>query len=88
MEKILFQIGAWAGFFLPFFNIPLIMRMVKRKSSHDLSLTWVFGVWTCTLLMFPLAFLSDDLAMKLFSVTNFTLFSTVVFFTVKYRRPS
>jgi len=84
MEKILSHLGAIAGFILPLFNIPLILRIVKRKSADDISLIWVFGVWICILLMSPAAFLSSDVAFRLFGYTNLFFFSGVVFVTVKY----
>ena len=80
------NIGFIAGVILPFFNIPLILRMIKRKSSEDISLTWVIGVWVCIVLMTPRALLSEDLAFRAFGVTNVLFFSLVFFFSVKYRK--
>ena len=37
-------LGMFFGVAMPFFNIPLIRRIVKRRSSEDISLTWVIGV--------------------------------------------
>jgi len=37
-------VGMIAGFVLPLFNIPLIHRMVRWKSSDDLSLTRLLAV--------------------------------------------
>ena len=84
--ELIYRIGAVAGFILPLFNIPLILHIIRRKSSDDISLTWVLGVWICILLMTPRALTSSDLAFKLFGITNIIFFSLVVFFTVKYRR--
>jgi len=83
--KFVYQIGAIAGFVLPIFNIPLILHMIKRKSSDDISIAWVVGVWVCILLMTPRALTSDDLAFRLFGITNIIFFTLVVFFTFKYR---
>ena len=83
--KLIYQIGAIAGFALPLFNIPLILRMIKRKSSDDISITWVVGVWVCIVLMTPRALTSDDLAFRLFGITNIIFFTLVVFFTLKFR---
>ena len=83
--KLIYQIGAIAGFVLPLFNIPLILRMIKRKSSDDISIAWVVGVWICILLMTPRALTSGDLAFRLFGITNIIFFTLVVFFTLKYR---
>jgi uncharacterized protein with PQ loop repeat len=82
--KLLLQISAWAGCVLPLFNIPLVIRIVKRKSADDISLVWVFGVWACILLMSPAAFISQDIAFKMFGWTNLIFFTGVVFVTVKY----
>ena len=79
------DVGFIASFALPLFNIPLIMRMIKRKSSEDLSMTWVIGVWVCILLMTPRALMSDDLAFRAYGVTNILFFTLVFFFAAKYR---
>ena len=81
---ILYKISAWAGVILPLFNIPLIMRIVKRKSADDISLVWLFGVWVCILLMSPAALTSQDFAFRAFGWTNVVFFTGVVFVTVKY----
>ena len=41
------KIGLVAAIILPFWNIPMIVRIGRRKSSNDVSLWWVFGVWIC-----------------------------------------
>jgi uncharacterized protein with PQ loop repeat len=84
MEHIT-QIGAVAGFVLPFFNIPLIYRIVKRKSSDDFSLVWMIGVWICILLMSPAALTSEDVAFRAFGITNLIFFTVVVVVALKYR---
>lgn len=82
----IFKIGFIASLILPLFNIPLVLRMIKRKSSQDISLTWVVGVWVCILLMMPRALTSEDLAFRFFGVMNILFFTLVFFFTVKYRK--
>ncbi len=82
--EILLKISALAGAILPLFNIPLIMRIVKRKSADDISLVWVFGVWICILLMSPAALTSQDFAFRSFGWANVVFFTGVVFVTVKY----
>ncbi len=77
-----------ASFVLPIFNIPLILRMIKRKSSSDISMTWVIGVWVCIVIMTPAALVSNDIAFKGYGVTNIIFFSLVLFFTAKYRKKS
>lgn len=82
--EILYTISVWAGALLPLFNIPLIMRIVKRKSADDISLVWLFGVWICILLMSPAALASKDFAFRAFGWTNLIFFTGVVVVTVKY----
>lgn len=83
--KLLSYIGALAGFILPFFNIPLILRIIQRKSSDDISLVWVIGVWICILLMSPNALTSTDFAFRAFGWTNLFFFTGVLAVTIKYR---
>ena len=78
-------IGVIAGVVLPLFNIPLIARLIKRKSSEDLSLVWALGVWVCIVLMTPQGLRSADLAFRAYSVVNIIFFSAVTFFILKYR---
>ena len=82
------KIGIVSGVALPFFNIPLIIKLIKRKRSDDFSATWALGVWVCIVLMTPQALRSTDLAFKSFSVVNLIFFSTVVFFVLKYKSRS
>lgn len=79
-------IGFWTAIILPLFNIPLIIRIIKRRSSEDISLIWALGVWGCIVLMAPSGFLSEDIVWKTFNITNLLLFSVVAFVTVKYRK--
>ena len=72
------KIALIASIVLPLWNIPLIYRIVKRRSSRDMSLAWAFGVWTCLALMLPSGLVSQDLVWKVFSVSNFSLFTVVV----------
>jgi len=82
--KALYFVGAIAGFIMPFFNIPFMLRIIKRKSADDVSLIWVFGVWFCILLMSPAALASTDFAFRMFGWTNLIFFTAVVVVTVKY----
>ncbi len=91
MEKFLVltlsgKVAFVAAVVLPFFNIPLILKMIQRKSSKDLSLCWVLGVWTCILLMAPEGFRSEDIVWRTFNYFNVVLFSAVVVVALKYRR--
>lgn len=83
---MIFKIGFVASLLLPLFNIPLILRMIRRKSSQDISLTWVVGVWMCIVLMTPRALMSSDLAFRYYGIVNIIFFTLVLFFTVKYRK--
>lgn len=71
---------------MPLFNIPLILRLLQRKSSEDLSLVWVSGVWVCVLLMLPWSLVTTDIALRAFGLVNFIFFSFVTFLVFKYRR--
>ena len=85
MDNIFKIIGIVAAVILPFWNIPLIIRIQKRKSSQDISLFWVVGVWVCLLLMLPSAVVSSDIVFKVFSFVNIVFFSLVVLQTFRYR---
>lgn len=80
------KIALIAAVILPLWNIPLIARMVKRKSSADISLYWALGVWSCFILMAPDAFKSADLVWKTFNIVNLILFSIVILVILYYRR--
>ena len=78
MTPALAQALGFAGALcMPLCNIPLIARIIKRKSSDDISLPWVFGVEICVLLMVPSALHSADPVLKIFGVTNAFFFSIV-----------
>ncbi|MBI2083371.1 MAG: hypothetical protein HYT76_07345 [Deltaproteobacteria bacterium] len=79
------KIGLVASVILPFFNIPLIVRMIQRRSSADLSLLWVTGVYLCMVAMEPLALFSTDWIFKLFATMNLIFFSGVVFLAYFFR---
>lgn len=83
MQKVAFI----AAIVLPLWNIPLIVRIVKRRSSRDISMYWALGVWTCFILMAPSAFISADPVWKAFNIANLILFSLVVVFVLTYRKP-
>lgn len=70
---------------LPMWNIPLIMRIIKRRSSEDISEVWVLGVWFCLLGMAPSGFQSDDPVWRIFNIMNILLFSFVVITVFTFR---
>ena len=71
---------------LPLWNIPLIIKIRRRKSSKDISLAWALGVWGGLLLMLPSGLVSADRVYKVFTVSNILLFSVVAFHVFRYRR--
>ena len=76
-----------AAIIMPLWNIPLISRILKRKSSEDISLFWVIGVWICIVAMLPSAIVSSDSILKTFGIANSVLFSGVLFTVIKFRNP-
>ena len=42
------QIGLVASVAMPLWNIPLIVKIIKRKSAEDISMAWLWGVWVET----------------------------------------
>ena len=85
-QSMIQMIGMIGAVVLPFFNIPLIARIIKRKSSQDISLVWAIGVWVGILMMAPSGFTSSDIVWRVFNYTNIVLFTCVVIVTLKYRR--
>lgn len=88
LEEAFLKIGLAAAVILPFWNIPLVVRIIKRKSSRDISLWWALGVWICVLCMAPAGFMSPDIVWRVFNIVNLFMFSFVVFFVVLYRKDS
>lgn len=78
-------LGMVGAIVMPLWNIPLIMRIIKRRSSADISLWWALGVWACIILMVPAGVVSDDVVLKTFSIINLALFSCVVFIVLIYK---
>ncbi len=83
MQKIAFI----AAIVLPLWNIPLILRVINRRSSEDISIYWVLGVWTCFILMAPDAFRSPDPVWRAFNIMNLILFTAVAVVVLMYRKP-
>jgi len=85
MEDFWKLLGLVAGAGMPLFNIPLMVRIFRRKSCADISLTWLFGVWGCIVLMFPSTLVSDDIVLRAFGWSNIVLFSCVVMVVMYFR---
>lgn len=81
--RIIQTIGMLSGIIMPLFNIPLILRIVRRRSSGDISLVWVIGVSSCVIAMLPSSLQSPDPVLVVFGIIN-SLFFSAVFFTVLY----
>jgi len=81
--RIIQAIGMLSGIIMPLFNIPLILRIVRRRSSGDISLVWVIGVWSCVIAMLPSSLQSPDPVLVAFGIIN-SFFFSAVFFTVLY----
>jgi len=79
------KIALIASIVLPLWNIPLIVRIIKRKSSRDISMYWVVGVWICFVLMAPDGFVSEDLVWRTFNIVNFIFFTIVFVVVLAYR---
>lgn len=75
-----------AAIILPLWDIPLIVRVIKRKSSKDISVPWALGIWICFLLMAPEGLRSPDLVWKAFNIVNLILFTGVVAVVLWYRK--
>lgn len=79
-------VGALAGAALPLFDIPLIVRIVKRRSSKDISILWAVGLWASSAAMVPAALVGHEVASKAFNIVNITMLTAVVIAVVKYRK--
>jgi len=77
-----------ASILLPLCNIPLIVKIIRRKSSRDVSMEWAVGVWICLLLMAPAGLVSPDFVWKTYTIVNFVLFSVVLVTVLIYRKGS
>jgi len=78
-------LGMVAAVAMPLWNIPLILRIERRRSSADMSLAWAWGVLVCILLMLPSALISPDRVFRAFGIVNAVLFSLVVIQIIRYR---
>lgn len=79
-------IGFWAAAILPLWDIPLVVRVIRRRSSQDISTVWAAGMWFCSILMAPSAFISGDLPAIGFNTVNVIMMTAVVAVVIKYRK--
>ncbi len=79
-------VGFWAAVALPFFDISLIMHVIKRKSSADISVMWAAGLWLSAVMMAPSAFVSGDRTAIGFNVVNVVMLTAVLAVVIKYRK--
>jgi uncharacterized protein with PQ loop repeat len=77
--RIIQAIGMLSGIIMLLFNIPLILRIIRRRSSGDISLVWVIGVWSCVVAMLPSSLQSPDPVLVVFGIINSLFFSAVFF---------
>jgi hypothetical protein len=84
--NIVENISLVASIIMPLFNIPLIVKIVRRRSSMDISMSWVMGVWTCALLMAPAGLTSQDVVFRCFNIINLITFTGVVIAVWRYRK--
>ena len=63
-----------------------MVHVIKRKSSQDISLGWIFGLWGSSVLMAPSAFIKGDMAAIGFNVVNVTMLTAVLIIVYKYRK--
>ncbi len=78
-------IGLIAAMVLPLWNIPLILRIGRRKSSADISLAWTLGVFFCLVALLPSGLVSDDPVFRAYTVVNLLFFTGVVIQVLRYR---
>ena len=85
--QIMDYVSTIAAAALPLFDIPLIVRIVRRRSSEDISVSWIVGLWVCSVGMAPAAIISsEDLVWKTFNVVNVILLTGVLIAVIYYRK--
>jgi uncharacterized protein with PQ loop repeat len=87
--QIMESVSMVAAAALPLFDIPLIVRIVRRKSSADISISWIVGLWVCSVGMAPAAIISSvDMVWKTFNIVNVILLTGVLWAVLYYRKGS
>ena len=85
LPRLIQATGLIAAIALPFCNVPLLVRIARRKSSADISVAWAIGVFVCLVAMLPAGLASRDIVFKAYTIVNVTLFSLVVIQIMRYR---
>ena len=85
MKNFIDALGYISSIALPFFNIPLMLHIYRRKKSDDLSMTWLLGIFFCLAGMIPSGLQSPDPIFRLFSLLNFGFFAGVTYLALYYR---
>ncbi|MEI7998177.1 MAG: hypothetical protein WCH62_01545 [Candidatus Omnitrophota bacterium] len=80
------SIGFWAGVMLHLWDIPLIVRVIRRKSAEDISLYWIWGLWLSSVLMSPSCFIIGNKIAMAFNIVNVTTLTVVLFVVIKYHK--
>jgi hypothetical protein len=80
-------IGFWAGVILPLWDIPLIVRIIRRQSSADISVVWMWGIWASSVLMAPVAFIANNASAIAFNIVNVATLSVLLVVVLKYHQP-
>ncbi|MBP6342710.1 MAG: hypothetical protein KA403_02115 [Candidatus Omnitrophica bacterium] len=87
--QVMEAVSTVAAAALPLFDIPLILHIIKRKSSADISVSWIVGLWICSVGMAPAAILSsEDIVWKTFNIVNVILLTGVLWAVLHYRKGS
>jgi uncharacterized protein with PQ loop repeat len=79
-------IALWAGIVLPLWDIPLIMHIIRRQSSADISVIWMWGLWGSSVLMAPASWIErSNPAAVAFNIVNVTALTVLLIVVMKYR---
>jgi uncharacterized protein with PQ loop repeat len=80
------NISFWAAVALPFWDIPLILRIIRRKSAADISLVWMWGIWATSVMMAPSAFMSGEKSAIGFNIVNVVMLTILLIVVIKYQK--